>query len=85
VREITEGRKRAAIAALNKKPDRNYWETVIREIGRSSLLRGRKKTPGHEHWRASFDWFLRSKDKTENFIRVAEGEFRDHVTDEEDE
>lgn len=48
------------------------------EIGRSRLLRGHIKTPGHEHFIASFDWLLqRGKDGVENYVKVWERKYRD--------
>src|SRR5262249_13291867 len=84
VRDLSEGRRRLAAEALRRKPDRAYWLSTINEIGRSTLLRGLKKSPGHEHWRATFDWLLGTKDKTENYVRVAEGAYRDRASDSED-
>ena len=84
VRDLSEGRRRLASVALRKKPERAYWSSTISEIRRSSLLRGLKKSPGHENWRATFDWLLGSKDKTENYVRVAEGAYRDRASDSED-
>src|SRR5262245_49211391 len=84
VRDLSEGRRRLASEALRKKPERAYWSSTISEIRRSSLLRGLTKSPGHENWRATFDWLLGSKDKTENYVRVAEGAYRDRASDSED-
>jgi len=77
VRDLSEGRRHLAAEALRKKPDRDYWLSTINEIRRSTLLRGLKRNLGHEHWRATFDWLLGTKDKTENYVRVAEGAYRD--------
>jgi hypothetical protein len=87
VRGLTEGRIQAARAALRQQPLMEDWEAAIGELRKSSFLRGLIQRPGHENWRADFDWFLRSKDKTPNFVRVAEGAFRDRaaVPDEDDE
>ena len=85
VRDVTEGRARAAREALRERPTLEYWTTAVGEIRKSSFLRGLNKSPGHENWRADFDWFLRSKDKTPNYVRVAEGAFRDRAIDEADE
>jgi hypothetical protein len=84
VQDLSDGRRRLASEALRKKPDQAFWESAIDEIRRSSFLRGLKKSPGHEHWRATFDWFLGSKDKTENYVRVAEGAYRDLAAADQD-
>ena len=87
VRDMTEGRVRAMRDALRQQPSMEYWEAAIGELRKSTFLRGLSKRPGNEHWRATFDWFLQSKDKTPNYVRVAEGAYRDHaaVKDEDDE
>jgi hypothetical protein len=87
VRDLTEGRIRAVLGALRQQPSMEYWAAAIGELRQSSFLRGLNKRPGHEHWRATFDWFLQSKDKTPNYVRVAEGAYRDHAAmkDEDDE
>ena len=59
-------------------PEREFWEVVFREIGQSRLLRGLKPSPGHEHFRADFDWLLSAgKDGTDNCVKVREGRYRD--------
>ena len=80
VRDLSEGRRRLASEALRKKPDRAYWSATIDELRRSALLRGLKKNPGHENWCATFDWLLGSKNGTENYVRVAEGAYRDRAS-----
>jgi len=87
VRELTEGRIRAMREALLRQPSMEYWTAAISELRKSSFLRGLVKRPGHENWCADFDWFLKSKDKTPNYVRVAEGAYRDHAAgrDEDDE
>jgi hypothetical protein len=87
VRDLTPGRIRAVSGALRQQPSMEYWVAAIGELRQSSFLRGLHKRPGHEHWRADFDWFLKSKDQTPNYVRVAEGAYRDHaaVKDEDDE
>ena len=50
------------------------------EIRQSAFLCGLKPSPGHEHFRADFDWLLtKGKDGTENVVKVYEGRFRDEL------
>jgi hypothetical protein len=85
VRQITPGRIQAADAALAANQAEDYWRSTIAEIRHSTFLRGLRATADHKHWKADFDWFLRSKDKTPNHVRVAEGVFRDSSAAEDDE
>src|SRR5215510_3712428 len=84
VRDLTPGRIQAIREALSQQPSMGYWSAAIGELRKSSFLRGLTKRPGHEHWRADFDWFLKSKDKTPNYVRVAEGAYRDGTARDED-
>jgi hypothetical protein len=84
VRDLTAGRIQAVLSALRQQPSMAYWEAAMGELRKSTFLRGLSKRPGHVHWRASFDWFLESKNKTPNYVRVAEGAYRDHAAVQED-
>jgi len=75
---VTNGRRKNARASLEQFPDREFWAQVFAEIGRSSMLRGCRPSPGHEHFRGDLDWLLaKGKDGTENAVKVAEGRYRD--------
>src|SRR5262249_4886018 len=84
VHELTPGRIRAIRDALHQQPSMEFWEPTIGEVRKSSFLRGLIKRSGYENWCADFDWFLKSKDQTPNYVRVAEGAYRDHVVRDED-
>ena len=84
VRDLTTGRIQAMRDALRQQPSMAYWSAAMGELRKSTFLRGLSKRPGHENWRATFDWFLQSKDKTPNYVRVAEGAYRDHAAVQED-
>jgi len=85
VRQITRGRTQAADTALAQHPDPDYWRSTIGEIRRSAFLRGLKPNNGHKNWKANFDWLLKAKDNTENYVRVAEGVYRDSSAVEDEE
>jgi hypothetical protein len=78
VTTLTVGRRKNARASLNQFPAREFWAAAFAEIARSSFLRGRRPSPGHENFRADLDWLLaKGKDGTENAVKVAEGKYRD--------
>jgi hypothetical protein len=78
VTRSSDGRRRKAQAYLQQFPDLQFWVTVFGELGSSALLRGLKPSPGHEHFRADFDWLLaKGKDGSENCLKVFEGKYRD--------
>lgn len=60
---------------LKKFPQRTFWEECMAQLHASPLMRGLKKTPGHEHWRADFDWLLGKKDGIENCVRLHDGRY----------
>jgi hypothetical protein len=84
VRDLSDGRRDDCQKALRKKPDQAFWVEVFREMALSSFLRGLKRNPGHKDWRATFDWLLGAKGKTENYVKVAEGLYRDRRDADED-
>jgi len=85
VRELSEGRRKKAQAYLKQFPDRQFWVEAFGEIRKSAFLGGRRSGPGHEHFRADFDWLLtKGKDGTENIVKVAEGRYRDQTTEDDD-
>lgn len=78
VETLSQERLKKAQRYLRQFPDPVFWETVMAEMGQSLLLRGLKPSPGHEHFRATFDWLLsKGKDGTENCVKVFEGRYRD--------
>jgi hypothetical protein len=80
VTNLSDARRKKAPAYLNQFPDESFWRSAFAEIGRSELLRGRRRSPGHEHFIADLDWLLtKGKDGTENVVKVAEGKYRDRV------
>lgn len=85
VTTLTAGRRKKAGTTLAQFSDREFWVTAFAEIARSSFLRGQRPSPGHENFRADFDWLLsKGKDGTENVVKVAEGKYRDATPAPED-
>jgi hypothetical protein len=81
VKTLTEARIKKATGTLRQFPQSDFWQTVLAEIRQSAFLQGLKASPGHEHFRADFDWLLtKGKDGTENCVKVFEGKFRDGAT-----
>lgn len=72
VREMTKGRKKAATSRLRERPLAE-WLAIIEQINASAFCRGERPRPGHEQWRANFDWLL----KPETATRVLEGTYDD--------
>ena len=64
---------------LKKFPDREFWVGAFTEISRSTFLSGRRRDPGHEHFKVDFDWLLTKgkADQIENIMKVYEGKYRD--------
>ena len=60
-------------------PDPAYWHQVFKEVHTAPLLLGLRPSPGHEHFKASFAWFLQKgkNDGIENCVKVFEGRYRD--------
>lgn len=76
VTKLSPARRKKAQQYLAAFPDREWWVAMFRRITGSRLLRGLKPSPGHEYFRADFDWLLsKGKDGTENCLKVAEGKF----------
>jgi hypothetical protein len=79
VTKLSAGRRAKAKTYLAQFPEREFWRKAFAQIGRSEFLRGRRSTPGREHFIADFDWLLtRGRDGTENVVKVAEGRYEDH-------
>lgn len=76
---LSDGRRGRIRAALKQFPTRDYWQAVMAEFSLSKFLRNlTPRRPGHESFRADFDWLLqRGKDGVENYVKVAEGKYRD--------
>ncbi len=71
-------RKEKARKYLSIFPDRQFWERAFRQIQESQFLRGLRKSEGHQHFIADFDWLLsKGKDGTENVVKVHDGRYRD--------
>ncbi len=77
VRDLSDGRRKAATTALKQYPDREHWRTAIGRICRSEFLRGLRPSAEHRNWKASFDWFVADRDGTANSLRVFEGAYDD--------
>jgi hypothetical protein len=78
VQTLSPARRTKAEEYLRMFPDAEFWRTVFAEIGRSAFLQGLKPSAGHDSFKANFDWLLsKGKDKTENCVKVAEGQYRD--------
>jgi hypothetical protein len=78
VQQPSQARLEKARRYLKQFPERSFWERVFGEIERSQFLRGKRPKPGHERFRADFDWLLtKGKDGTENAVKVFEGKYRD--------
>ncbi|HZP39843.1 MAG TPA: hypothetical protein VFE48_25505 [Methylomirabilota bacterium] len=78
VQSLSPARRRKAAAALRLFPTRAFWDQVFREYGQSAFLRGLQNGPGHESFRADFDWLLaKGKDGTENVVKIHDGKYRD--------
>jgi len=78
VSKVTDGRIKKAQSYLKQFPDQQFWEEIFVELNRSSFLRGKAPSNGHESFQANFDWLLtKGKDGTENVIKVWEGKYRD--------
>ena len=62
-------------------PDPAYWHQVFKEAHTAPLLLGLRPSPGHEHFKASFAWFLQKgkNDGIENCVKVFEGKYRDTI------
>src|SRR5215467_1100046 len=86
VTTLTPGRRKKASKYLRAFPEASFWRDAFAEIGRSALLQGRRRSPGHEHFVANFDWLLTTgKDGTENVAKVAEGKYRDRAQNDPEE
>ncbi len=77
IKTITAERLKQARLGLQLYPDLDSWVTIMGELAASDWLRGRKPSPGYEHWKGSWEWlFRRGKDKTQNLVKLFEGQFR---------
>jgi hypothetical protein len=67
---------------LKKFPAREFWVGAFTEIGQSMFLSGRRRDPGHEHFKVDFDWLLTKgkTDQVENVMKVYEGKYREPAT-----
>jgi len=76
--KLTEARRKKARLYLRQFPDRDFWLAVFSQISASPFLRGLRNSPGHQSFKATFDWLLtKGKDGTENVIKVYEGRYSD--------
>ena len=81
VRSASAGRRDKATKYLRQFPDLSFWLGAFSRIKASALLRGETKNPGHESFRADFDWLLtKGKDGTENIVKVHDGKYDDRET-----
>lgn len=77
---LSPTRQKKAHAYLHAFPDSTFWEAVFQAVGRSALLRGERNGPGHQHFKATFDWFLqKGQDGVENCVKTFEGKYDDTV------
>lgn len=72
VAELSGTRRKKALARLHEHPKIGFWEQVIGNIRGSPFLRGLRPKPGHENWRASFDWLI---ENDTNAVKVYEGRY----------
>ena len=78
VTRLSPARKAKAKHYLAAFPDQKFWNRCMSELKFSAFLRGFRPSPGHENFRATFDWLLsKGKDGTENCVKVAEGTYSD--------
>jgi hypothetical protein len=78
VEKISEGRLKKSRQYLKQFPGREFWLEVFKELNSSAFLAGKNNNPGHESFRANFDWLLsKGKDGTENVVKVYEGKYRE--------
>jgi len=76
VEKITPARIKKARDYLKIFPDEEFWTEAFKEIAKSPFLLGLKKNPGHETFKANFDWLLtKGKDGTENVVKLYEGRY----------
>jgi len=78
VATLSAQRQGKARTLLGQFPAETFWRAALAEYAASGFLRGERNGPGHEGFRADFDWLLaRNKDGIENLVRVHDGHFRD--------
>jgi len=72
VTELTEGRRKNALARIREHPDAGWWEIVLGRIKQSPFLKGQVPPSGsYNHvFQAKFDWLL----KGDNALKVYEGQ-----------
>ena len=76
VESISEGRIKKAKAYLLLFPEREFWQTVFSQIGRSKFLRGFTTGKDGKPFVADFDWLLtKGRDGTENCVKVHDGKY----------
>lgn len=76
---LTAKRREKAWTALRQCPAEDWWTDLFREYHRSRFLSG-KSPPreGHKRFQPDFDWLLANgKDKSENYVKVHDGKYRD--------
>lgn len=71
VKIMTKTRRVWAVARLRENPDFSFWVDVINRVNRSPLLTGQSNGPGHNNFRASFDWIL----NVNNLAKIVEGNY----------
>lgn len=77
--ELSAGRRRKINGYLDQFPEQDFWRRAFAAVNTSGLLRGEVKSPGHEHFKATFDWFFQrgKQDQVENCLKAAEGKYLD--------
>ena len=77
VEKLTAGRIKKAKECLKQFSERGFWELAFKNLHQSDFLRGYKPSPGHENFKATFDWLLSKgkQDGVENVVKVWEGRY----------
>lgn len=73
VAKLTKERAAKARLRLNEMEKAGYTlDAVLHRVIQSDFLRGLKASPGHEGWRADFDWLFKNET---NWLKVMEGRY----------
>jgi hypothetical protein len=72
VAELSVSRRKQAALRLREHPEDEFWNAVFTRIRGSPFLCGLKPKPGHEHWKASFDWLIGNDT---NALKIYEGKY----------
>lgn len=75
VKQLTPHRRSVILSRWNDSPDNQsveFWTKFFQKVAASDFLSGRRSPgKGHENWRPSLDWII----KSENFIKILEGNY----------